>query len=136
MGAMSKPERLRLTAILLVSASALLLAPAPVQAAAANTPQAAPHARASATPRKARAAARKPSRRPPPRHGRRAHGPYGFLPGYRPPHVIAYQDEMRARRRPFYALPVARFHRGRWNGGGFGPCYTYTPIGPVWNCGR
>ena len=24
---------------------------------------------------------------------------------------------------------------GRYNGGGFGPCWTRTPIGPVWNCG-
>ena len=24
----------------------------------------------------------------------------------------------------------------RWNGGGFGPCWTQTPIGNVWNCGR
>jgi len=22
-----------------------------------------------------------------------------------------------------------------WNGGGFGPCWTNTPIGPMWNCG-
>ena len=29
-----------------------------------------------------------------------------------------------------------RFYRGRWNGGGFGPCWTQTPIGNVWNCGR
>jgi hypothetical protein len=28
------------------------------------------------------------------------------------------------------------FYRGRWNGGGFGPCWTQTPIGNVWNCGR
>lgn len=66
----------------------------------------------------------------------RRYGPYGFLPGYRPPEVIEYEDEMRARNRPFYALPYPRFYRGRWNGGGFGPCYTYTPIGPIWNCGR
>ena len=29
-----------------------------------------------------------------------------------------------------------RFYRGRWNGGGFGPCYTQTPIGYMWNCGQ
>ena len=28
------------------------------------------------------------------------------------------------------------FYRGRWTGGGFGPCWTETPIGEVWNCGR
>jgi hypothetical protein len=27
------------------------------------------------------------------------------------------------------------FYRGRWNGGGFGPCWIATPIGPHWNCG-
>jgi hypothetical protein len=26
--------------------------------------------------------------------------------------------------------------RGRYNGGSFGPCWTWTPIGPMWNCGR
>jgi len=67
--------------------------------------------------------------------------PYGFLPGYRPPHVIERQRRERfwvtgQIGRPYYAVPWARFHRGRWNGGGFGPCYTYTPIGPMWNCGR
>jgi hypothetical protein len=70
------------------------------------------------------------------RRSARRYGPYGFLPGYRPPEVVEYENEMRARRRPFYALPYPRFYRGRWNGGGFGECYTYTPIGPVWNCGR
>jgi len=36
----------------------------------------------------------------------------------------------------FYGPAWPGFYRGRWNGGGFGPCYTYTPIGYVWNCGR
>ena len=27
------------------------------------------------------------------------------------------------------------FHHGRYNGGSFGPCWTRTPIGLVWNCG-
>lgn len=70
-----------------------------------------------------------------PYKGTRGHG---FLPGYEPPG--------RARREsfgkhpwvldstyPWYGWPG--YHRGRWNGGGFGPCYTKTPIGPVWNCG-
>jgi signal transduction histidine kinase len=35
----------------------------------------------------------------------------------------------------FYGPAWPGFYRGRWNGGGFGPCYTQTPIGPVWNCG-
>jgi hypothetical protein len=64
---------------------------------------------------------------------------YGFLPGYRPPEVIE-----RERWKHYYSLygpqyygPVwPRYYRGRWNGGGFGPCWTQTPIGPMWNCGR
>jgi hypothetical protein len=27
------------------------------------------------------------------------------------------------------------FAHGRWNGGSYGPCWTYTPIGRMWNCG-
>jgi hypothetical protein len=65
------------------------------------------------------------------------HG-YGFLPGYRPPEVI---ERQRARAYwtsgpRFYGPAWPGFYRGRWNGGGFGPCYTYTPIGYVWNCGQ
>jgi hypothetical protein len=65
------------------------------------------------------------------------HG-YGFLPGYRPPEVI---ERDRARRAyesgPHWYGPASPgFYRGRWNGGGFGPCYTSTPIGYVCNCGR
>jgi hypothetical protein len=64
------------------------------------------------------------------------HG-YGFLPGYRSPERIAWEDfRARARRGPQYWYGYPRFYRGRWNGGGFGPCWTQTPIGPIWNCGR
>jgi len=64
------------------------------------------------------------------------HG-YGFLPGYRPPERIELDDYLaRARRGPQYWYGYPRFYRGRWNGGGFGPCWTQTPIGPIWNCGR
>jgi len=59
---------------------------------------------------------------------------YGFLPGYCTPDRSAW-DEARNRRRVYwYGGPG--FYRGRWNGGGFGPCWTQTPIGNVWNCGR
>ena len=62
----------------------------------------------------------------------RGHG-YGFLPGYEPPEVVEWQ---RARaRRPTFWYGGPGFYRGRWNGGGFGPCWTPTPIGPHWNCG-
>ncbi len=52
--------------------------------------------------------------------------------------VRAERDDYlaRARRGPQYWYGYPRFYRGRWNGGGFGPCWTQTPIGPMWNCGR
>jgi hypothetical protein len=79
------------------------------------------------------------------------YGRYGFLPGYRqPPPLSEWRD--RAPRygggdfseEPFrywsggewrYGWGGPGFYRGRWNGGGFGPCWTQTPIGPMWNCG-
>jgi hypothetical protein len=58
------------------------------------------------------------------------HG-YGFLPGYVPPEQF---NALRAR--PYgYWYGYPGFYRGRWNGGGFGPCWTQTPIGNMWNCG-
>ena len=84
--------------------------------------------------------ARRPAKKPhaAKRHVTHWHG-YGFLPGYRPPEVVE-----RDRARHYYELygpqyygPAwPRYYRGRWNGGGFGPCYTQTPIGPFWNCGK
>jgi hypothetical protein len=88
----------------------------------------------------------------------RWHG-YGFLPGYHQPpnnNLPAYAQRasvsrMAGRnRRPWYIDPVPSyygydgdwhyfgwpgFYRGRYNGGSFGPCWTRTPIGPIWNCG-
>jgi hypothetical protein len=63
---------------------------------------------------------------------------YGFLPGVRTPQQI---ERDRARRYyasgpHWYGPAIPGFYRGRWNGGGFGPCYTQTPIGYQWNCGR
>jgi hypothetical protein len=65
------------------------------------------------------------------------HG-YGFLPGVRTPEQIQFErDRHYYASGPHYYGPAwPGFYRGRWNGGGFGPCYTQTPIGPVWNCGR
>jgi hypothetical protein len=68
---------------------------------------------------------------------------YGFLPGVRTPRQIE-RDNARAyyaARGPRWYGPASYvswpgFYRGRWNGGGFGPCYTQTPIGYMWNCGR
>ena len=87
------------------------------------------------------------------------HG-YGFLPGYhQPPNdsVPAYDVKGAARgrryaaRRHWYIDPTPEylnyydgewhyfgrpgFHGGHYNGGSFGPCWTRTPIGAVWNCG-
>jgi hypothetical protein len=58
---------------------------------------------------------------------------YGFLPGYEPPEVVEWRRAYS--RRPTFWYGGPRFYRGRWNGGGFGPCWTPTPIGPHWNCG-
>src|ERR1019366_1476964 len=73
-------------------------------------------------------------RQPAPRHW---HG-YGFLPGYRPPEVIAREraEHYWASGPHYYGPAWPRFYRGRWNGGGFGPRYTQTPIGYMWNCGQ
>lgn len=71
------------------------------------------------------------------RVSRHWHG-YGFLPGYRPPEVIEREREARYwQSGPHWYGPAwPGFYRGRWNGGGFGPCWTQTPIGPMWNCGK
>jgi hypothetical protein len=93
-------------------------------------------------------------KRPPRWHG------YGFLPGYHQPlsnslPLFAQEPAVlrmaRRDRRPWYIDPVPRYYGydgnsyyfgrpgfdggGRYNGGSFGPCYTRTPIGPIWNCG-
>ena len=73
------------------------------------------------------------------------HG-YGFLPGYHQPpnpHIPVYGVN---RSRPDYTpmywymgdwhyFGRPGFFRGRYNGGSFGPCWTWTPIGPAWQCG-
>src|SRR5215470_12183405 len=75
----------------------------------------------------------------------RWHG-YGFLPGYRQPpneHVPVYgpvrsgpdyTPQYWYNGAPYY-FGCPGFYRGRYNGGSFGPCWTYTPIGLIWNCG-
>lgn len=72
----------------------------------------------------------------------------GFLPGYRTPEQIERDrhKEIQRERRAYYRAGGPRiaywryaqpqFYRGRWNGGDFGPCWTVTPIGYQWNCGR
>ena len=67
------------------------------------------------------------------------HG-YGFLPGFTPHEMLERKREREAHYYrlygpQYYGPAWPGFFRGRWNGGGFGPCWTQTPIGPMWNCG-
>jgi hypothetical protein len=75
----------------------------------------------------------------------RWHG-YGFLPGYHQPPALGVPDYSRkaAVREStpsywyggsVYYFGEPGFTHGRWNGGSFGPCWTHTPIGLMWNCG-
>jgi hypothetical protein len=78
----------------------------------------------------------------------RWHG-YGFLPGYRqPPNntVPVLGARGAARGVPDYSpqywyggdwhyFGQPGFYRGRYNGGSYGPCWTWTPIGRAWQCG-
>ena len=70
---------------------------------------------------------------------RRASPPgVGFLPGYRTPEQLR---RIEYRPRFWYAGSLYYFGRpqwygGRWNGGSFGPCWTSSPIGMQWTCGR
>ena len=75
----------------------------------------------------------------------RNYGPYGFLPGVRSPEAIELERSGGRGSGNWYAyspyygyapVGVATFYHGRWNGGSFGPCWTRTPIGMMWNCGR
>ena len=84
------------------------------------------------------------------RHGStRWHG-YGFLPGYRqPPNptIPVLGPRGAARGYPDYSPQYwyggdwhyfgrPGFHGGgRYNGGSYGPCWVWTPIGRAWECG-
>jgi hypothetical protein len=83
------------------------------------------------------------------RHIYRWHG-YGFLPGYHQPpsnSVPVFGSKGRNSHAPayvpsYYGYDGGRYYFGhpgffqrRYNGGSFGPCWTWTPIGPIWNCG-
>jgi len=83
-----------------------------------------------------------------PPHIHKWHG-YGFLPGYHQPpnnNVPVYSNKPQNDGTPAYTPSYwwggnhyyfgnPGFYHGRWNGGSFGPCWTYTPIGYMWNCG-
>ena len=82
------------------------------------------------------------------RHANRWQG-YGFLPGYHQPANNTrpvFGAKGAARGLPDYTPSYwyhgdrhyfgrPGFYRGRYNGGSIGPCWTQTPIGPIWNCG-
>jgi hypothetical protein len=79
------------------------------------------------------------------RHVYHGHG-YGFLPGYHQPPNNSVPVYGSIRGTPDYTLSYwyngaryyfgePRFFHGRYNGGSFGPCWTWTPIGRMWNCG-
>jgi len=82
---------------------------------------------------------------------------YGFLPGYRQPPDLTDWRLRSSRHRTAYRSYEPRYwyyqpysghaqlrygwgypgvYHGRWNGGSFGPCWTQTPIGMMWNCGQ
>ena len=74
---------------------------------------------------------------------------YGFLPGYRPQLAESQGTPVFGRPLPRrearyidwygrvqYGWGSPGFYRGRYNGGSFGPCWTYTPIGMMPNCGN
>jgi hypothetical protein len=89
---------------------------------------------------------------------------YGFLPGYHQPpsNSVPIYSHRSARNAPSYDAPGFAapgssfpnygtpsywwdgshyyfgdpgFLHGRYNGGSYGPCWTSTPIGLMWNCG-
>ncbi|MBV9460456.1 MAG: hypothetical protein JO141_23510 [Bradyrhizobium sp.] len=85
----------------------------------------------------------------PKRHVAHWHG-YGFLPGYHQPPNNAipvfgrkgavtgepdYSPQYLGYDGDWHYFGRPGFYRGQYNGGSFGPCWTWTPIGPAWNCG-
>jgi hypothetical protein len=68
---------------------------------------------------------------------------YGFLPGYPRSERERQREKLATERRyigwdgrVYYGFGGPGFYRGQYNGGSFGPCWTSTPIGLMWNCGR
>lgn len=67
------------------------------------------------------------------------YGPYQEYVAYGPyvPYgPFSYGPEYVYRGRTIYSFGGPGFYNNRYNGGGLGPCYTQTPIGPIWNCGK
>jgi len=91
----------------------------------------------------ATAASAAPKKRKVPNHW---HAGFGYLPGFGKKEIRARARDrwVEEHRGPYYlyggpgywsSFSQPGFYRGRWNGGGFGPCWTRTPIGMIWNCG-
>jgi hypothetical protein len=133
---------IRFTGLLVAAAAMLLLVPPAEYAGAAVQPQ-------IVTANAKRPAHRLSGKR---QSAKRHSRGYGFLPGYRPqiPNSIplyrsgttrsamtgGYEMRYWHNGQYLYGWGRPRFYRGRWNGGGFGPCWTITPIGMMWTCGR
>jgi hypothetical protein len=122
----------------LAAAVAFVLAiPAVAEEASPPTPQA-----------KAAKSAPAPAKRAVKRTIKRSPRSYGFLPGYEPPPDNNRPDYRRNARSvyadgryvswagTYYGWGRPGYVHGRWNGGSIGPCYTQTPIGLIWTCGR
>src|SRR5262249_31521890 len=77
------------------------------------------------------------------------HG-YGFLPGYHQPPNNAipvfgrkgavpgepdYSPQSLGSAGDWSGFGRPGLYRGQCNGGSFGPCWTWPPIGSAWNCG-
>lgn len=119
--------------LVITALAALLLAAPPALAAAASQDSS------------AQTVVKKPAKK---HAARRVPKGTGFLPGYRTPEQIERdrQKDIQRGRRAYYRAggpriaywryPQPQFYRGRWNGGDFGPCWTHTPIGYQWNCGK
>jgi hypothetical protein len=71
---------------------------------------------------------------------------YGFLPGYRQPDLNSTHPAKTYhywQGRTWDGYPVGSWGTGGYGGmwyrgrftNGIGPCWTRTPIGPMWNCG-
>jgi hypothetical protein len=127
----------------LVAVALALTAPGP---AAASKDKAAAAANSSASKSSARKKGKRATITVRPRRPWRG---YGFLPGYRPqpgemqgvPQFGPRKPRREARYLDYYGnvrygWGPPRYYRGRWNAGSFGPCWTQTPIGMVWNCGH
>lgn len=106
----------------------------------------APHDAAAQGQQTASASAKKPGKSKPRIVVRRDRG-YGFLPGYRPPEQPARDQPSKTYHYwngyTWDGYPVGSYGTGGYGGmwyrgrfsNGLGPCWSRTPIGPMWNCG-